>query len=175
MGVATRRPLELTVEAPPPEKVRTGALVVGAFADGTLPPPTRKIDEASKGRISAVTKLGDLGEKPGASLPLYGLPGVAAERVLLVSLGRQDRFGDQAFRDSISGAARALADCAARDAAVTLADRRRARPFPRVAPPACEPVARRWCLPIQLSLCGRRCAKRDQAEPPHTQPLAADC
>ena len=50
MGVATRRPLELTVEAPSPEKVRTGALVVGAFADGTLPPPTRKIDEASKGR-----------------------------------------------------------------------------------------------------------------------------
>ena len=122
MGVATRRPLELTVEAPSPEKVRTGALVVGAFADGTLPPPTRKIDEASKGRISAVTKLGDLGEKPGASLPLYGLPGVAAERVLLVSLGRQDRFGDQSFRDAISGAARALGDCAARDAAVTLAD-----------------------------------------------------
>ena len=122
MGVVTRKPLELTVNAGAPEKVRTGALVVGTFADGTLTVPAEKVDAAAKGKLSAIVKLGDLADKPGAALPVYSLPGITADRVLLVSLGRRDRFGDQAFRDAVGGAAKALAGCAARDAAVTLAD-----------------------------------------------------
>ena len=47
---------------------------------------------------------------------------MAAERVLLVSLGSSSQYGDRAFRDALTGAARALAGGAAKDAAVTLAD-----------------------------------------------------
>src|SRR5262245_44909188 len=117
-----RKPMELSISASFPEKVRTGALVVGAFADGTLAPAAQTVDGASEGRLSAVMKLGDLGEKAGSSLWLYGVPGIAAERVLLVSLGAPERFADEAFRNAIGGASRALAACAAEDATLTLTD-----------------------------------------------------
>ena len=117
-----RKPLELTVCASSPERIGTGVLAVGAFADGPLPLPTQSVDRAAKGQLSAVMALGDLGEKAGSSLLLYGLPEIAAQRVLLVSLGPRDRFGDDAFRNAIGGASRVLCECSAEDAAVTLAD-----------------------------------------------------
>ena len=119
--VATKTsPIEIDVESTSPEKVKTGVLVVGAFADGLLPPSSKKIDDASKGKLSSVIKRGDLEEKPGSTLLLHDLPGVEAERVLVVSLGKRDKFDEKAFRDAVSGAAKALASGPAREAAVTL-------------------------------------------------------
>ncbi len=115
-------PMQLTLEATSPETVRTGVLVVGAFADGTLPPSSQRIDTASRGKLSAVIKLGDLEEKAGATLLIHVLTGVVAERVLLVSLGKRQEFGDRAFRDALGSAARGLAGGAATDAAVALAE-----------------------------------------------------
>jgi len=115
-------PIELILETSSPEKVRTGVLVVGAFSDGKLPPSSQRVDQASRGKLSAVIKRGDLDEQAGATLLLHDLPGVEAERVLAVSLGTREKFGDKAFRDALNGTAKALADSAARDATVTLAD-----------------------------------------------------
>ncbi len=114
--------MEITLMTGSPEKLRVNVVVVGAFADGALPPPTQAIDKASQGKLSAVIQRGDLDEKAGATLLLPDLPGTAAERVLLVSLGKRDEFGDKAFRDALGGAARALAGGVAKEAAVTLAD-----------------------------------------------------
>jgi leucyl aminopeptidase len=114
--------MDITLETTSPEKLRTGVLVVGAFVAGTLPPSTRTIDEASKGKLSAVIKRGDLDAKPGSSLLLHDLPGIAAERVLLVSLGKPDEAGDKTFRDALGSVARALASGPAREAAVAIAD-----------------------------------------------------
>jgi len=105
-----------------PEKTRAGVLVLGVFADGTLPRASQRVDDATHGKLSAALKRGDLGERAGASLLLFELPGVDAERVLLVSLGRREGFGDKAFREALSGAAAALAASPARDAADALAD-----------------------------------------------------
>ncbi len=114
--------MDIILETASPEQLRTDVLVVGAFADGPLPPCTRTIDEVSKGKLAALIKRGDLEAKAGASLLLYDPPGAAAERVLLVSLGARDRFDDQAFRNALGGAAKALAGGPAKNAAVTLAE-----------------------------------------------------
>jgi leucyl aminopeptidase len=119
----TSGPIHMAIETSPIERIRTGLLVVGAYADGTLPAATsRRIDVRSKGRLTAVIKMGDLGERAGSTLLLHDLPGVAAERVLLVSLGERARFGDRAFRLAVAAAAKALAGSAAQDAAVGLLD-----------------------------------------------------
>jgi leucyl aminopeptidase len=115
-------PMEITLDVSNPEKAKAGVLVVGAFADSTLPPSSQKVDDASKGKLSSVIKRGDLDKKAGSSMLLYDLPRTEAERVLVVSLGQRDEFDDKAFRDAISSAAKALASGVARDAAVTLAD-----------------------------------------------------
>lgn len=114
--------MDITLVTGSPEKIRANAMVVGAFADGTLPPASQALDKAAQGKLSTLIKRGDLEEKAGAVLPVHDLPGVAAERVLLVSLGKRDEYGDKAFRDAVGGAAKALAGGAAKEAAVTLAD-----------------------------------------------------
>ena len=70
--------MDITLETTSPDRLQTGVLVVGAFADGTLPPSARAIDEASKGKLSAVIKRGDLDAKAGSALLLHDLPGIAA-------------------------------------------------------------------------------------------------
>src|SRR5262245_6947028 len=114
--------MDRTLQTVAPEKLQTGVLVVGAFVDGPLSLPTRTVDEVSKGKLATLIKRGDLEAKAGASLLLHDLPGVSAERVLLVSLGPRQEFGDKAFRDALGSAARTLAGGAAKDAAVTLTD-----------------------------------------------------
>ncbi|HEY8521520.1 MAG TPA: leucyl aminopeptidase [Gammaproteobacteria bacterium] len=119
---ASREPLQISVTRSSPTTQRAEVLVVGAFADGSLSPAARAIDEASKGKIAAVLRREDLGRKAGSTLMLYDLPGTAAERVLLVSLGEPAELDDKRFRAALEGAAKALGTGRARDAAVALAD-----------------------------------------------------
>jgi leucyl aminopeptidase len=112
----------LTVEQSSPTKHRADVLVVGVYADGTLPAAGRAIDEASKGRLAALIKRGDLEAKPGSTLMLYDLPNTPAPRVLLVSLGEQAKFGDKAYWDALKGTTKALASTKASTAAITLAE-----------------------------------------------------
>jgi leucyl aminopeptidase len=114
--------MDIAIKTGSPEKLQTGVLVIGAFADGTLPAATGAVDGASTRKVSTILKRGDVEAKAGSALLLPDLPGVAAERVLLVSLGPRGEFGEKAFRDALAGAAKALAGGAAKDAVVTLAD-----------------------------------------------------
>jgi leucyl aminopeptidase len=114
-------PVQLGVMQSSPARLRTEMLIVGAFADGTLTPDAEAIDTASKGRLSALLKRGDLDRKAGSTLLLYDLPGTAAQRVLIVSLGPREEFGDKAFRAALGGAAQAISRSKASTAAVAIA------------------------------------------------------
>src|SRR5262249_31633599 len=154
--------MDITLETASLESLRTGVLVVGAFADGTLPSSARAIDEASKGKLSAVIKRGDLDAKAGSALMLHDLPGIAAERVLTVSLGQRDNAGDKTFRGA---AARQWPGAGGGGG-----DRRSGvpRPLAGVARPAGEPAARRWRLSVRCPRYGsqgRGRAGRRQSSP----------
>ena len=114
--------MEFTIKTGNPAKLKTGLLVLGAFAGGKLPTLGALIDEASGKLLSTLLERGDLEDKAGATLLLHDVPGTQAERVLLVSLGKQDEFGDKAFRDALGAAAKALAASPAKDAVIALAD-----------------------------------------------------
>ncbi len=114
--------MEFTIKTGSPAKLKTGLLVLGAFAGGKLPALSAAADGAAEGRIASLIKRGDLEDKAGATLLLHNLPGVEAERVLLVSLGKEDALGDKPWRDAITAAAKALAATPAKDAVVALAD-----------------------------------------------------
>ena len=94
--------MEFTIKTGSPAKLKTGLLVLGAFAEGRLPALSAAADGAAEGRIAALIKRGDLDEKAGATLLVHDLPGIHAERVLVVSLGKHDEFGDKAFRDALA-------------------------------------------------------------------------
>ncbi len=112
--------MQFSIKALSPETAKTGCVVVGVHAGKELTPAARRIDQASRGALRKA--LDDLPGKAGATLLLRGLPGVAAPRVLLVGLGDRKDFADGAFREAVRGAAGALRELGAKDAALHLID-----------------------------------------------------
>jgi leucyl aminopeptidase len=120
--------MEFSIKALSPEAAKTGCVVLGVHAQKELTPAARRVNERAKGALRAA--LDDLPARTGATLLLRGLPGVAAERVLLVSLGEKKDYGEAAYRDALRGAASALRELGAKDAALFLVDEKvRERPL----------------------------------------------
>ena len=93
--------------------------MLGVHAGRELTPPAKRVDQAARGALKKT--LGDISGRTGSTLLLRGLPGVAAERVLLVGLGDK-KVTEAAFRDAVRAAASALKEVEARDAALFLVD-----------------------------------------------------
>ena len=114
--------------------------------------PLRKSMKRRRESFPPVIKRGDLDEKPGATLLLHDLPGVEAERVLLVSLGKRSEFERKSFsRCAQQCIAKILATGVAKDAAVTLADVDVPGRSHRLARAAGEPAACRWRISLRCS------------------------
>ena len=92
------RPVEFSIKTLSPEAAKAGCVVVGVHQGGELTPAARRLDQVSKGALKKA--LRDISGKTGSTLLLRGLPGVAAERVLLVGLGDQDS-AEAAYRDAV--------------------------------------------------------------------------
>jgi leucyl aminopeptidase len=112
--------MEFSIKTLSPESVKSACVVLGTHANQELTPAAKRVDQASRGALKKA--LGDLAAKAGSTLLLRGLPGVAAERVLLVAMGERKEFSENAFRESVRGAASALKDLEAKDAALFLVD-----------------------------------------------------
>jgi leucyl aminopeptidase len=76
-------------------QIKTPALAVAVFTDGQLSDAADVIDRASQGAIREVLKT-EFKAKLGAHLVLRNLPGVAASRVILIGLGKQDDYSQAA-------------------------------------------------------------------------------
>jgi len=100
--------LEFTLNRDAPAAAQADCIIVGAFADGTLSPAAKAIDEASGGRISALAARGDVSGKTGRTTLLHDLPGVKAPRVLVVGLGEPGKFGVPQYLKAVADAVRAL-------------------------------------------------------------------
>src|SRR5262245_58552988 len=103
--------MEFSIKTLSPEKAKTGCLVLGVYSEKELSAPAGSVDQATKGALRGA--LGDLPGKAGATL-LLRVPGAAAERVLLVSLGARAEFAEPQYRDAVRGAAHALKDLGAK-------------------------------------------------------------
>lgn len=113
--------MEYVVKSGSAEKLKTGCLIVGIWERRSLSDAAQAVDAASQGALTAVLKRGDLDGKLGSTLMLHQLAGIAAERVLLVGLGRERSYDDAAFRKAQSAALRAVRSSASVDAVNTLA------------------------------------------------------
>ncbi|AGA91060.1 leucyl aminopeptidase [Thioflavicoccus mobilis 8321] len=112
--------MEFSVKTGALAKQRTPCLVLGIFERRKLSPPAEAIDEASDGRLAAILKRGDLNGDIGATLCLYDVPGIAAERVLLVGCGKRRELDQARYGQACTAAARALDAMGAGEALSTL-------------------------------------------------------
>ncbi|HSR62853.1 MAG TPA: leucyl aminopeptidase [Gammaproteobacteria bacterium] len=100
--------MEFLIKSGNPEKQRTACLVVGVFERRKLSPAAKAIDDASKKFLSNLLRRGDLEGKPGQSLLLHNVPGLLADRVLLVGCGRERDLSDRRYRRIIRDSIRYL-------------------------------------------------------------------
>jgi len=101
----------------------TATLVLAVSEDGKLSDAAKMIDQHSEGAISAWLERGDMSGKLGQTLLLRGLPGINAERVLLVGIGKEkERLSAAKYRKIVQAAFNALKDLGGIDATFALGD-----------------------------------------------------
>ncbi len=114
--------LEFSIKSGAPEKQRGACVVVGVFDERKLSDAAVELDRASGGHLTSILQSGDMDGKAGTTLLLYKVPHVAAERVLLVGLGREREFGEKGFRDAIGTSIKFLRDSGSTDATLYVAE-----------------------------------------------------
>lgn len=114
--------MEFNVKSGHPEKQRTACIVVGVYEPRRLSEVARRIDEVSKGQLSAILRRGDLEGKVGQTLLLHNIKGTMADRVLLVGCGRERELGDNQYRQIIRKAIQTLHETGSMEAVCHLSE-----------------------------------------------------
>ena len=114
--------MELVVKSVAAASVKTATLVVPVAEGRVLGSVAQAVDSAAGGAITSVLKRGDLAGKAGQTLLLHTLPGLKAERVLLVGCGKAEPMGDRAWRKLITSVGSVLRGLGGSDAVLALDD-----------------------------------------------------
>lgn len=100
--------MEFSIKAAASEKHKTACLIVPVFAGTTSGVQAQSLDIASAGSLAKIIQR-DLDPAVGALLSIPNLPGVAAERVLALSLGKAADLTDKSLRQALSSLGKWLA------------------------------------------------------------------
>jgi len=112
--------MEFSIKTVNPEKQRKDCVVLGVFDTRKLSAAAKSVDEASQGYLTAVLRKGDLDGKLGSTLLLHSVPGTAADRILLVGLGKESEFSGREYRQAVRASVKALNSGGIVDAATYL-------------------------------------------------------
>jgi leucyl aminopeptidase len=102
--------------------MKSGCIVVGVFDGGKLSKAGQALDKAAKHALSDLVARGDMTGKAASTLLLHKLNGIAAERVLLVGLGKSSELNNKVSLDIINATFKALNATPAKDAALFITD-----------------------------------------------------
>lgn len=114
--------MEFSIKSLAPEKARCDCIVVGVFDSRKLSEPAQRLDKAAGGHLAGILRRGDMEGKAGATLLVHGAPRIAAERVLLVGLGKEAEFGEKAYREAVAATVRTLKGGGSKNVVVTLSE-----------------------------------------------------
>ena len=78
--------MEFQLKQSAPATEKTGAVIVAACGS-ELSPSARALDAASNGQLARALRHAGFEGKPGQTQSLFGLPGTAADQVLVVGAG----------------------------------------------------------------------------------------
>ena len=112
--------MDFKLVATPPHEVDAACVVTGVFKNEPLEHASAALDEASGGRLRDLLEAGDIRCEAGKTTLLHGLDGVAAPRVLVVGLGKRDKFDRIAFDKACMAAGKFLREHPLTDAHLCL-------------------------------------------------------
>ena len=114
--------MEFHIKSGNPEKQRTACLIVGIFEPRRLTPAAKAIDNVSKKFLSNLIRRGDIEGKLGQSLLLHNVPGLLADRVLLIGCGKERDLTDGQYRTIITNSIKELKETGAMEAVSYLSE-----------------------------------------------------
>ena len=114
--------MEFLIKSGNPEKQRTACLIVGIFEPRRLTPAAKAIDNVSKKFLSNLIRRGDIEGKLGQSLLLHNVPGLLADRVLLIGCGKERDLTDGQYRTIITNSIKELKETGAMEAVSYLSE-----------------------------------------------------
>ena len=100
--------MEFSIKNVNPEKLQSDCIIVGVFEGGKLTDAAKKIDAATNKAITNLVKSGDMEGKLSATLVLHSLVGIAASRLMLLGLGKQEEFSEKNYRQAVRAAVKAM-------------------------------------------------------------------
>jgi leucyl aminopeptidase len=114
--------VEFSIRSGSPEKQRSACVVVGVFESRKLSVPAEIMDHAARGHLSDLLRRGDMEGKSGSTLLLHNVPGILADRVLLVGLGKEKEFREKEFRTAVATAVKTLNETGGFDGTIFLTE-----------------------------------------------------
>ena len=114
--------MEFSIKQSSPENQRSGCVVVGVYEGGKLSAAAQLLDKASEHHLSDLIARGDMNGKINTTLMLHHVTHIAAERVLMVGLGKANEFSAKQLIDVLQATFRALQKTACKDSALYLID-----------------------------------------------------
>jgi leucyl aminopeptidase len=100
--------MDFNIKSGNPEKQRTACVIVGVFESRRLSPAAKAIDDVSDKHLSNLIRRGDMEGNKGQYLLLHNVPGMIADRVLLIGCGKEREIDDLTYRKIIANSIRAL-------------------------------------------------------------------
>ena len=114
--------MEFSIKNTQPGKQRAACIVAGVFESRQLSASAQVLDTLSNGYLSRILASGDIDGSAGTTLLLHNVPGVSSERVLLVGMGKTDKFDLKSWQSALNGCLGALYASGAASAALYLFD-----------------------------------------------------
>jgi len=99
----------------------TGCLIIGVFEGGKLAGIAAELAKDTKNYLAKIIRNSAFEGGNGQNLLLYDVPGLRADRLLLVGLGAEKKFDLRALRKALNKAVQSLNHAGVKDAASTLA------------------------------------------------------
>ncbi len=103
-----------------PEAVKTACIIAPIFESNALSSTASQLNNASEKYIINIIKKGDIEGKVGQTLLLHKVPGIKADRVLLVGCGKSGATSDKQYRKACASAVNAIKSLNADNAASAL-------------------------------------------------------
>jgi leucyl aminopeptidase len=100
--------MEYSIKSGQPAQQPTACLILGVFSRRQLTPLAAQVDKAANGHLSGLLKRGDMDGNAGQQLMVYDPPGVAAERILLVGLGKPRELNMKQYAAALGAAVKLL-------------------------------------------------------------------
>jgi len=114
--------MEFSIKQGSPDKLKSNCVVVGVFENGKLSKSAQILDTAAKHILSDLIASGDMSGKAASTLLLQKIEGIAADRILLVGLGKAADLNNRSRVDILRAIFKVIQSTPAKDATLFITD-----------------------------------------------------